>query len=153
MNQTLTESEILFFYNLLFKYEHESKAGYKDDEVEEQMGDMVQLDANYKDGDNITDEQMNCLKFSPYRKNKCWAILRHIRNAFAHGNIQSVEGDTAFLIKDYSDRSKRSKCNMLAKIDKQIFYNLISTIEEVRDKKRMRKRNRKGKSKNKSKKK
>lgn len=90
------------------------------------------LDDNYERNGNITDTIENTLKFSPYQNNKCWAILHHVRNAFAHGNIQSVDDDKLFFIQDFSDKSKRQKCNMLTKIEKDKFYKLVDTINLTR---------------------
>lgn len=128
----LTKEEICSFYELLYKYEHESHAGYKDEEVVKKLKNDLIFDDNYEPKGNIIGEVENTLKFSPYRNNKCWAILYHVRNAFAHGNIKSVENDKYFLIQDYSDKSKRLKCNMLAKIEKEKFFDLIDIINATR---------------------
>ena len=137
MEHELNKEEIAYFYELLYKYEHESHAGYQDDKVIEKIGGEINLDDNYKKGCNISTEKKNVLQFTPYRKNKCWAILYHTWNAFAHGNIQSVDDDKYFLIKDYSDKSKRQVCNMHALIEKEKFYRLIKTINETRKSKNL----------------
>ena len=90
MSMNLTKDEIEYFYRLLYKYEHESHAGYKVNKVLEIVGNEVTLDDQHEYGDNITNIKQDCLQFSPYRKNKCWAILFHVRNAFAHGNIEKL---------------------------------------------------------------
>lgn len=133
MTHNLSKKEIEFFYNILYKYEHESLAGYQDKEVEKLIGSKVTLDDKHKDGENITTEKKNCLQF-PYRKYKCRSILNHVRNAFAHGNIQSIENDSAFLIQDYSDGRNKTTCNMLGIINKKDFYELIDTMEKTRKK-------------------
>lgn len=132
MTHNLSKDEIEFFYNLLYKYEHESHAGFQDKEVEKLICSKVALDDKHKDSENITIEKKNCLQF-PYRKYRCRSILNHVRNAFAHGNIQSIENDSAFLIQDYSDRN-RTTCNMLGIINKKDFYELIYTMEKTRKK-------------------
>ena len=134
MKQSLNKEEIFFFYNLVFKYEHESHAGYQDDKVVEEIGSEVVFDYNHRNGECITKEMDNVLKFTLYHNNLCWAILYHIRNSFAHGNLQSVDNDTFFLIKDFSDKSVRKKCNMLGKIEKNKLYRLIDIIEQKRNK-------------------
>lgn len=91
------------------------------------------LDDQHKDGENITVKKENCLQF-PQRKYICRSILNHVRNAFAHGNIQSIENDTVFLIQDYSDGRNRTTCNMLGIINKQYFYELIDAMEKTRKK-------------------
>ena len=132
MGHGLTHNEIAYFYELLYKYEHETHAGYKDEEVVKRLEHDLILDDNYERNCNITGTIENSLKFTPYYNNKCWAILYHVRNAFAHGNIKSVDGDKYFLIQDYSDKGKRQKCNMLAKIEKNRFYMLIDIINTTR---------------------
>lgn len=136
MGHKLSKDEIAYFYELLYKYEHESHAGYQDAKVMEKIGADIALDDNHREVDNIANAIRNTLQFTPYRNNKCWAILRHVRNAMAHGNIQSVDGDTSFLIQDYSDHSKRQVCNMLALIEKDKFYKLIEAVNETRNNKR-----------------
>jgi hypothetical protein len=131
MTHNLNKDEIEFFYKILYKYEHESHAGYQDKEVEKMIGSKVTLDDVHKDSENITTEKKNCLQF-PHRQNKCITILNHIRNAFAHGNIQSIENNTEFLIQDYSDKKVRSKCNMLGIINKKDFYELMDAMEKTR---------------------
>ncbi len=132
MTHNLSKEEIAYFYELLYKYEHESHAGYQDKEVEAKMGSDVLLDDNHQLGNNISTPIENTLQFTPYRNIKCWAILYHVRNALAHGNIQSVDNDKYFLIRDFSDKSKRQVCNMLAKIEKKKLYELINAIEDTR---------------------
>lgn len=130
MELNLSNKEIAYFYDLLYRYEHESHAGYNDDEMIKKV-DVI-IDDKYNQNDNIACEKINTIKFSPYYNNKCWGILYHVRNALAHGNIESVTEDNCFLIKDYSDKRKRQKCNMLAKIEKEKFYQLIKAIETTR---------------------
>jgi hypothetical protein len=140
MTHNLSKDEIEFFYNILYKYEHESHAGYQDKEVEDLVGSKVTLDDNHTDAENITSEKKNCLQF-PNRQSKCIAILYHIRNAFAHGNIMSIENNTEFLIQDYSDKKVRSKCNMLGIINKKDFYELIDVMEKTRKKSKKEQKN------------
>lgn len=133
MEQTLNKEEIEFFYQLLYRYERESHAGYQDETVLGLIGSKIEIDDMHNDKENISTEKDNCLQF-PHRRFKCLTILYHIRNAFAHGNIESIENGSTFLIKDFSDKSKRSKCNMLGKIDKNLFYELIGIMESTRKK-------------------
>ena len=136
MKQTLNKDEIEFFYNLLYKYEHESHAGYQDKKVLKAIGNNIIIDDKHEKNEIISIEKTNCLQFTPYHNCKCWAILYHVRNSFAHGNIQSIEKDTTFLIRDYSDKGKRTKCNMLGIVKKSNFYELIDAIEKTKKTKR-----------------
>lgn len=140
MEHRLNKDEIAYLYELLYEYEHESHAGYQDDKVIEKIGNDISLDSNHEIGDNIATAKKNVLQFTPYRNNKCWAILYHLRNALAHGNIQSVDDDKYFLIKDYSDRSKRKVRNMLTLIEKDKFYSLIKAISDTRKNAKVRKK-------------
>ena len=132
MMHKLSKDEIAYFYELLYKYEYDSRAGYQDDKLDTSVDADVSLDDKHQKNDNITVSIDNTLQFTPYYNNKCWAILYHVRNAFAHGNIQSVDNDNSFLIQDFSDKKKRQKCNMLAKIEKTKFYDLIKAIESAK---------------------
>lgn len=130
MEHLLNKAEIAYFYELLYKYEHESHAGYQDKKVIAEVSGDITLDDNHKNDENLTNIQGNVIQFTPYHKNKCWAILYHVRNAFAHGNLKSK--DKFFLIKDYSDKNKRERCNMLALVEKEKFYKLIRVMNDTR---------------------
>ncbi len=132
METTLNEAEIKFFYDILYNIEHEKPIGYNDRKVEKRIGEEVKMDNKHSEDENLTTPQLNVFQYSPRYWNKCSGLLGHPRNAFAHGNIDSVE-DNKFLIKDFSDKSKRSKCNMLALIEKTKFYNLIEAMKDTRN--------------------
>ena len=132
MNHNLNKEEKAYLYELLYKFEYGSRAGYQDDKLDTMIADVA-INDNYKKKDNIAAAPDNSLHFTPYYNNKCWAILYHVRNAFAHGNIESVDNDKMFLIKDYSDRKNRQVCNMYAKIEKEKFYRLINAIEKSKE--------------------
>lgn len=133
MKTSLTEPEIAYFYNLLFDFEHVKPIGYTDCKVEKEIGEKIILDNEHDKDENITNPILNRIQFAPYYWNKCSGILGHLRNAFAHGNITSVDNDKNYLIKDFSDKSKRHKCNMLAYVDKNRFHNLINVMLKTRD--------------------
>lgn len=132
MEHKLNKDEIAYFYELLYKFEHGSRAGYQDDILDAMIGKDDILDDNHQKKDNISIATENTIHFTPYYNNKCWGILYHVRNAIAHGNIKSVDEDRYFLIQDFSDRSKRQMRNMYTKIEKDKFYHLINVIEKSR---------------------
>lgn len=133
-SNTLSPKEILYFYDLLLRYEYESYTGYQDKEVFKKVGGKIIFDDKHVQGENITQETDECFRFVPFGQTICGAILYHIRNSFAHGNLQSIENDTKFLIKDYSDKKKRRKCNMLGKISKIELYALVDIMNKTRKK-------------------
>ena len=128
----LSSDEILYFYDLLLKYEHESYTGYQEKKVLEKFEGKIGFDDQHTKQENITQETDDCFRFTPFAHNKCAAILYHVRNSFAHGNLQSIDNDTKFLIKDYSDTKKRQKCNMLGIISKELFYELVDFMNKTR---------------------
>ena len=129
----LSDKEILFFYNLLYDYEHdESHAGYKPNDFLEELGHLVNVNDNYDKKANITKFEENTMDFTPYNNNICWAILFHIRNSIAHGNLYSSSDDKSFLIFDYSDREKRSRCSMSGMVEKTKLYKLLDIIKKTR---------------------
>lgn len=130
----LNESEILYFYDFLYEYEHGILKGYNEKKFLKKVANLVGIDDQHEKGGNITTSIDNCLQFSPYGQTKCMGILYHVRNAFAHGNLYSINNDSEFLILDYSDKKKRLKCNMLGKIEKQRFYDMISAMKSTTSK-------------------
>ena len=104
----LSDKEKLYFYDILYKYEHDvSHAGYRPEVFLEKLADLVSINDNYVKGTNITMEESNALHFTPYNNNVCWAILYHVRNSMDHGNLYSTIDMKSFIIFDYSDREKR----------------------------------------------
>lgn len=129
----ISDEEILYFYNFLYEYEHDgSHAGYKPALFLQELGNLVIVNDNYDKKANINKLEQNNLHFTPYNKNLCWAIMYHIRNSIAHGNLYSTCDGQSFLIFDYSDKEKRSRCTMSGKVEKTKLYKLLSLIQKTR---------------------
>ncbi len=131
VNNNLTKKEIVYFYNLLYEYEHRPSSKYDNKKVKKAMEGKIVINDSFPKNANITEMNLNVLNFTPYSNSMCLGILYHIRNSFAHGNLTSVDDGKAFLIKDFSDKQKRSKCNMLGYIAKEKLYELIDTIRKT----------------------
>lgn len=134
--EKLSDEEILYFYRLLHDYEHGYLKGYNEKKFLKLINPIVKTDDHYPRGTNtnITIVKDNLLSFTPYGRTQCKGILYHIRNSFAHGNLYSVSNGSKFLIQDYSDRTKRQKCNMLGLIDKEKFYSMIVAMKSTKKK-------------------
>lgn len=134
----LNDKEIIYFYNLLVEYEQTSIfTGLQERPFLNAIEGIVTIDDHYDRYDrsvNITEATKNCFKFTQYGSNVCHGILHHVRNSFAHANLYSTDDDKSFLIQDFCDKKIRSKCNMLAYIDKQTFYKVIQSIKDTRRK-------------------
>ena len=129
----LSDEEILYFYNILYEYEHDaSHGGYKQEDFLKKLDNLVHLNDQYGRNANITILNENDLEFTPYNNNICWAILYHIRNSIAHGNLYSTNDDNSFLILDYWDKEKRTKCSMSGLIEKDKLYQMIQLIKNTR---------------------
>lgn len=131
----LRDEEILYFYNILYEYEHDiTHGGYNPDAFRRELNDLVIVNDQYEKTANISLLKQNDLEFTPYNNNICWAILWHIRNSMAHGNLYSTNDDKNFLIFDYSDREKRTKCSMSGLVEKDKLIKLIEIINKTRKK-------------------
>ena len=128
--EKLNENEIVYFYQLLDQFEHRKPSTYNNKQVKNALKGKIDIDVNYSCDSNIKGEELNKMKFVPYNGSMCLGSLSHIRNSFAHGNLYSVDGGKAFFIKDFSDKCKRSKCNMLGYIEKDKLYELIDIIKK-----------------------
>lgn len=129
----LSDEEILYFYNILYEYEHDAThGGYRQDVFLQKLDKLVLLNDQYEKKANITVLNENDMEFTPYNANVCWAILYHIRNSIAHGNLYSTSDDRFFLIYDYSDKEKRTKCSMSGLVEKEKLYQMIQIIKDTR---------------------
>ena len=60
-NCSLSKEEILYFYNLLYKYEYDSYFGFQDEKALKLVGDKISFDDKHVHGENITQETDKCL--------------------------------------------------------------------------------------------
>lgn len=92
---------------------------------------------------------MNHLKF---KKNDsiCVSILRHLRNSFAHGNLNKDENNGIYILEDYNTNKKLTA---YAIINKDILFEFIQLLEDSKENFKQqienKKRKIKGKGKNK----
>ena len=116
--------ELLFFYGFLYQYEKDANhKGYNSRYLSKDLRAVI--DNHQKD---IKKNKSNNLILYT-GKTVVADFLRHLRNAVAHCNIQSVTEKNTFILYD-EDRS--GKCTMYGSINKPLFYKLISEINKTR---------------------
>lgn len=120
------EKEILFFYDVLSKYESDrnNNLGYDYSKVDNNLKSKITL--NHKQSPVEEPTTDNTLVYSGSSKAK--ELLHHVRNAFAHCNI--ISDDTKNTFSFYDEHN--GTCNMIGSMDKTIFFNLIEEIIKTR---------------------
>lgn len=125
----LSDKEILYFYDLLFRVENQIKNGdtknYRIDRKEvTSFRKKEQIDLNYKEKPH-EHCQKNLIIFKT-NKSTCFDLLKHIRNAFAHGNI--FHSKNMYIIKDYY----KKEITMYGYISQNLLPKLIQVIESTK---------------------
>lgn len=120
----LENEELLFFYDLLYKYEKDNNhKGYDSRYLSKDL--RAVLSNNQKDIKKS--KETNLILYTG--KTVIADFLRHLRNAIAHCYIQSSPQKASFLLYD-EDRS--GKCLMYGSVNKAVFYKLINEINKIR---------------------
>lgn len=121
----LEKEDLSFFYDILYRYEKEDKHnGYDYRLVDKKLKNKITLLHNQKS--ISTPKTKNTILYSggPIIP----ALLRHVRNAFAHCNIRSTEGGLTYSFYD----EYQGNCTMSGTMDKAIFHGLIKEIQKIR---------------------
>ncbi len=130
MKCTLDTKEIIYFYEFLFRFEQSIRkepTGYKINAKEVNK---------FKKTHNITLDD-KCKVIEHCDKNKfifkgngaaCFHFLKHIRNAFAHGQITKEKN--YYIIED----KYKGKYTMYGRINKELFPELMEVLENTRKK-------------------
>ena len=128
----LSETEIQYFYNLLYILERKTKyEGFNIQKMKSKVTKSIRLNGDYR-----TDEYVP----KPYKKNglnfrgkhkKTYHLLKHIRNSFAHGLLESRGND--FYILDVppsnvKDADLERVASMIGIMSKQTFYKMIKAL-------------------------
>ena len=117
------ESELKFFYDFLYQYENdENHKGYNSRYLNKELRSILK----HKQKSIKKPNEKNIILYSG--GSVVADFLRHLRNVFAHCNIESVNEKMIFVFYD----EYKGKCTMYGKIDKSLFYKLMKEIEKTR---------------------
>ncbi len=120
----LDNKELQFFYDFLYQYETDvNHKGYNSRYLSKDLRKIL----NNKQKVIKKSKETNFILYKG--KTVIADFLKHVRNSFAHCNIQSSSQKNSFLLYD-EDNSR--KCSMYGNINKAVFYNLINEINKAR---------------------
>lgn len=125
----LSDKEVLYFYNLLFRYETQickDPKGYRyhKKEVEKFLRKhAIQLE--YKTKNIQMHNEKNTIYFT-YNTSICVDFIRHVRNAFAHGLLSKEKNN--YIIQDLYKR----KYTAYGRISQKLLPELISVLENTK---------------------
>ena len=120
----LKNEELQFFYDFLYQYEKdENHKGYNSRYLSKDIRAVL----SYNQKDIKKSKETNLILYTG--KTVISDFLRHLRNAFAHCNIQSNSQKSYFVL---YDEDRGGKCSMYGNINKAVFYKLISEINKTR---------------------
>ena len=124
MEVTLNQTDLVYFSKVLLYYELEAKKSFNGVNINSRdMNKLLKESKIILDYKNDVQEVKKCNKISfTTNGNKSLSLLRHIRNAFAHGQITT--DDTCYDMKD----DYRGKITMSGVIKKKSLKDLISVI-------------------------
>ena len=128
----LSEKDIVYFYNLLYLLEVVTKyEGFNVQRIDPNVKKTICFNSNYGKGEYAPKpSKKNILNFrGKHQKSK--HLLKHIRNSFAHGLLESRGSD--FYILDIPPgkekvADKEHFATMIGIINKAKFYKMIKAI-------------------------
>ena len=125
----LSEEEVKYFYGLLYLLERKTYyKGFNIQRIDSKIGKAFVLNSNYGKYDSIPKPKgKNILNYMG-KSGKTKYLLKHIRNSFAHGLLESRGND--FYILDVppgkiSQRDLEKNASMIGLIEKDVFYKII----------------------------
>lgn len=128
----LSEKEILYFYNLLYLLERDTKfEGFNIQRIDSNVKKTVNLNSDFGKDDIVPKPLIeNAFNFKGKNK-KTKSLLKHIRNSFAHGLLESRGND--FYLLDIpsgkeNEKDLESVASMIGTMNKSIFYKMIEAI-------------------------
>ncbi|MBQ8050384.1 MAG: hypothetical protein IJ197_02250 [Bacteroidaceae bacterium] len=124
----LKDTEVPFFYNIMYRYEVEERKGYNFSQIDKGIRSIINLNNNQKSVSGIIPTNTICYSGG----SKSVDFLRHIRNAFAHCNI--ISDDTKDVYTFYDEW--HNQCTMKGSMNRNVFHKLINAIFETKDGKR-----------------
>lgn len=128
----LSEEEVKYFYGLLYLLERKTYyKGFNIQRIDSKIGKAFVLNSNYGKYDSIPKPKgKNILNYMG-KSGKTKYLLKHIRNSFAHGLLESRGND--FYILDVppgkiSQRDLEKNASMIGLIEKDVFYKIIKEL-------------------------
>lgn len=128
----LSEEEVKYFYGLLYLLERKTYyKGFNIQRIDSKIGKAFVLNSNYGKYDSIPKPKgKNILNYMG-KSGKTKYLLKHIRNSFAHGLLESRGND--FYILDVppgkiSQRDLEKNASMIGLIEKDVFYKMIKEL-------------------------
>lgn len=132
MSDKLSDKEVLYFYDILHLVENKIKKGehngYKINDKSVRVfceSKHVKLDYKNKPYEHWT---KNLIIFKTGSDSTCPAFFKHIRNAFAHGNI--FKNKNMYIIKDVYGK----EITMYGYIGQNLLKELIEVIKSTKKK-------------------
>lgn len=127
----LSDKEVLYFYNLLFRYETKiSKAPKGYNYHRKEVGKFFRKNAiklEYRTKKIQVHNEKNTIYFTSHTS-ICVDFIRHVRNAFAHGLLSKEKN--IYIIQDLD----KGKYTTYGRIGQNLLVELISVLENTKDK-------------------
>lgn len=128
----LSEEEVKYFYSLLYLLERKTYyKGFNIQRIDSKIGKTFVLNSNYGKYDSIPKPKgKNILNYMG-KNGKTEYLLKHIRNSFAHGLLESRGNDFYFLDVPSGKRTRKDLENyasMIGTMEKVIFYKMINEL-------------------------
>lgn len=124
----LEDNEVLYFYNLLYILERETQYdGFNIQRIDKNLKRTVHLNSDFiKDRSIPKPSVKNTINFRG-RRQKTKQFLKHIRNSFAHGLIES-RGNAFYFLDMPSGKNPEKDATMQGCMSKITFYKLMKAI-------------------------
>lgn len=127
MTTPLNDKELIYFSRLMLRYEAEIKKDSKGFSIKKLKPFLQkkQITLDYKNKVETYNDAKNTIVFAN-DGSACVSFIRHIRNAFAHNQIQKVKNE--YLLSD----KYRNKPTMSGRIGVNLLKALIAEMENTR---------------------
>lgn len=129
----LSEKEISYFYNLLFRYEQEYCQNPNGFDIRRAdvfiKNNHITLVYNNKKKKSFVikdHNKTNTIMFKHTKNSVPMSLIYHVRNAFAHGQI--IDKGTNYVL--YDIYGKKDNYTMYGVIRKELLQNLINLLED-----------------------
>ncbi len=128
----LSETEIQYFSNLLYILERDTKfEGFNIQRMKSKVTKSIRLNGDYGADEYVPKpSKKNGLNFRGKHK-KTYHLLKHIRNSFAHGLLES-RGENFYILDVPQNKVKENDlekvASMIGLMSKQTFYKMIKAL-------------------------
>ena len=128
----LSKNEVQYFYYLLYILERVTKyKGFNISRTDAKVRNLVDLNPNYTDKESVPKpSNKNAINYRG-KSNHSRYLLKHIRNSFAHGLLESRGDDFYFLDippGKENESNLEAVASMIGTVNKEVFYELIEAI-------------------------